>query len=168
MAKLFSDITKDIRRHATVFQAVIDVADALEEIGSLDNAIKERKATIASMDAELATLASASAKEKEEIKALTGKKAEHLTRIDSMLATAEAKAAEIIAAAQKQGADIVATADKSADNIVADAEGRAKLFDERVAAAQAQLAALDAEIAEKSTERTKLQKAIDAIKSKFA
>src|SRR5574343_159208 len=90
------DAIESVRKNAKVFQAIIDIADALEGVNSIEQAISEANTRLAAAKGEEASLTKSLASLNADISKLTGKKAEHLVRIDAMLADANAQAASIV------------------------------------------------------------------------
>lgn len=168
MSKLTKDMIDGFRKNAKVFQAIIDAADVLEQVSSIDNAVSESQARLVASKADEASVLTGIETLKAEIKALTSKKSDAQVRADKLVTEAEGVAAGIVANAKIAAQSVVDTANRNVAKIIADAEARAQSLDFKTAEAQKQLDAINAEIAEKAKEKTALQKAVDAIKSKFA
>jgi chromosome segregation ATPase len=168
MAVITKEVSESIRKSAKVFEGIIAVGAVLDQLGSLDQALSESQTRLDKSLADEKELASSIAKLNEDIKALTGKKSDAAVKSAKLLSDAEDAAAGIVANGKEAGAKYLADATKKADLILADAESKATAINLATAEALKALDAINAEIAEASKERTKLQKAIDAIKSKFA
>lgn len=168
MAIIAKDVAEAIRKQSRVFQAIIDVGAALDDIGSLDGATSEAQQRLAQAKAEEAAVASAVDGLKNDIKALTSKKADHLVRIEAMLADADEQCKAALAKANVQSKAVLAKADTQAALIIADAESVAATICVKTADMQAQLDGILAAVEAATKERTALQRAIDAIKNKFS
>lgn len=168
MSKNYAEIVKAIRAQAKVFEAVIDLSNELDELGSLKNASSEAAARLGALRDEEAGLAESITKLKDEIKALTGKKSDASVRAQNLLEQAERDAAGMIADAKLDIKRLLDAAKAQADGVIADAEKKASDVAVQTSAAQGVLDAINAEIAEKKQESTALQKAIEAIKKKFS
>lgn len=162
------ELADNFRKQAKVFQAIIDAADVIDQLSSLDNAVLESKKRLEVSKAEEASVLAGIEGLKAEIKALTGKKSDASVRAEKMLADAEAQAKELVVLANADKDGILKNAHTMAMGIVAEAEQKAAKINGDIEIAKTQLDAINAEIAEKSKERTSLQKAIDGIKAKFA
>lgn len=107
-----------IRRMAVQYKAIVEVADLLQEVGQLENAAKEARATYDAAQADLAKAKADLAKVKEQgKKALDDHAAKAVKMGDEALATAEGikheaevGAAEILKKAQDEAAALVAQA----------------------------------------------------------
>lgn len=169
MANIISkDAIESVRKNARVFQAIIDIADAMEGISSLEQAAKEANARLVSVREEEASIAGSVASLSADIKALTSKKADHLTRIDIMLADANAQSAQTIEDAKTYAKALSQKAGAKAESIIADANVRASEIDAATTAAKQVLADTLAAIENASKEKGTLQKAIDNLRAKFA
>ena len=167
-----STISKDaidgVRRVSKVFQAVIDLADSLDGIVSIDNAVRESQQRLDKSREEESSLLAVVAKLNGEISGLTGKKAEHVVKAEAAVKAASAKVSEMLDAAKKQADEIIAVARENAAAVDADGQKNLEILLAKQADEQKKLDALFAEVAAASAERTKIQKAIDAIKNKFS
>ena len=168
MAIITKEVSESIRKSAKVFEGIIAVGEVLEQIGSLDQALSESQLRVEKSRAEELALADSVVKLNDEIKALTGKKSDAAVKAAKLLSDAEDTAAGIVVSGKEAAAKYLADATKKADLVLADAEAKATAINLATAEAIAVLDGINADIADASKERTKLQKAIDSIKSKFA
>lgn len=141
-----------------MLDGVRTLADALTQIGSLDQALRERKAAFDKVEGELSTARAAADAELEVIRgqvasASAGLQAAHAQR-DSVLATGRAEAEAVVAKATAEVEQFKATAQAALDEtltLIADKEVRlaevtqaADAAEARLRAAQKQFAALAA------------------------
>ena len=168
MAEINKGAIDGVKRVAKVFEAVIDLADALEGIASIEGATKEANQRLDVARKAEAEVATSIEEKKQELKQLTGKKADHLTKIDGMLKDAEIRVADMMADAKNSVSNTMAMARVKAETMESEANMVVLAINEKAAEAQAKLDAILSDIAKASDERSKLQKAIDAIKNKFS
>lgn len=135
-----------IERLAVQYQAMVDAAAALKEIGSLENATQEaqKAADVARKEAQAAKAEAQKAKDK--------------------IAAAEQQAAETLAAAQVEAAMITAEAKQSGDNVVMRAQQEAARIIEKATKDVADASAgVAGRVAELTTAKLRLEQNIAAL-----
>ena len=157
--------TKTLTKLAETFTEVVDF---INKTGPLEQAIAETNARLSAAKAEEQSLAASVANLNADISKLTSKKAEHLTRIDTMLTDATSQAAYIVEEAKIYNKTAKKKADANAESIIVDANARAAEVDKQTDIARQDLADTLAAIENASKERTTLQKAIDNLRAKFS
>lgn len=168
MSKNYAEIVKNVRAQARVFEAVIDLADELEQLGSLKNAADEASARLGGLRDEESKLAEVISGLKSEIEKLGGKKSDAAVKAKKLVEDAAVEADGIRAAAKGDAKYAIDNAKATADKIIADANKIADDIAAKIEIARAELAQINAEILAKKQESTSLQKAIEAIKKKFS
>ena len=128
----YTQAVQDIRQLAVRFQGITQVANALERIGSLEDAEREAKDRL-SAARQAATDAEAVAKA--------------LAESRTHIANVEDKAQRIVQAGEAKAKDIIAQAEERGAGIIAEANAKANHVKAVVVAAQADLDALNAKIA---------------------
>jgi chromosome segregation ATPase len=135
----FHDAADVLKREAVRYRALMQAAEALEEVGSLDQAASEAAARKAQIEKQLAALVEkigASQREAERINADLAEK----------VVEAEAHKAALIQQSNSAAAEIVATAERRATSIVESGQAQASQelarMAEKVAAMQATLETL--------------------------
>lgn len=157
-----------IKKQSKVFQAIVDVADILEQIDSIDSAVGESELRLAAAKKEEAALSEKLEALKSNIETMTSSKAEHLARIDALVAECALKCDEKLKDAGIAAQAIKSEAANSAKQIVADAEGVAARISDETEVARGKLNEILKQSSEAAAELDKLNKAIEALKSKFA
>lgn len=109
-----STAAESIRRLAVQYQQMVEAADLLDQIGSLENATKEAEKARADAVAEAEAAKADTAKAKDEAKKAKDK-------VAAIIAEAEGKALEIVQAAEIKGQEVVASAVARADAAVSKA-----------------------------------------------
>lgn len=168
ISKNYADVVKNIRSQARVFDAIINLADELEQLGSLNSAAKEATNRLGGLRDEESALTSSIAGLKADIAKLTGKKSEAQIKADGLVAAAQDEAFRIKQAADAEGQKMIQAARNAISMAQADADARLSNTNLAVERARAELQALNDEIVAKAQESSALQKAIDAIKKKFS
>lgn len=156
-----------IRKNAKVFQAIIDIANELEKIGSLENAGREAETRLGALRGSEKNLSEELTKLREDIAKLSGDKAEHLERIEGLMAQAQRNAEAVVQDAKNLSADIIAKANKQADSMIGDALARAAAVDAKTQDAQVILDGINAEISAKMVERDSIQFALDELRKRI-
>lgn len=164
-----------LRKVANFLKGLIQAADDIEAIGSMEGAtaeaIKARDAAVAERDKALAALADAKAKATAALKVAEGK-------VEGMLVDAQAKADAKIAEAQalvdKTTHDLIARAERQAAEITAKARsdmniaaGELNRMGEDKVRLTAEVADLEEKAKAARAEHDKLTKALEKIKAQF-
>lgn len=140
-----------------MFRALQTVGEALESIGSIEQAEREAKAAKEQAIKETEKAKAEEAKAQEELKATKGK-----------LTDAKAKADDIVSAAQAKAVEIEAVAQVDAGNIVATAKGELANMLDKVSKYHAESKALDGLIADKQAELDAINKKVEDAKARIA
>jgi hypothetical protein len=156
MSKLIK-VAEDVKGLAKRFQGFFDLAQALEEIGSLEQAAKD---AIIAKDKNYA--------EVEKSKAALEKAKEDFAKAFSEIEFAENKAKEIVNGAYEKATLIVSDANQKSLSVDAEIEKRKKLIDDKFVAAGKELVALESDILVKKQELNALKKEVEEVKQKFA
>ena len=164
-----------MRRLANLFKGVVQAADDIEAIGSLENSTREateaRDKAVIERDAALAELADAKAKAKAALEVAAG-------MVDGMLFNGQAKADALVIdaglKAQTDAEKTVTEAQQHANEMVADAEAHASRVRINADALADKAQSLTSEVADleskrkaAQTELDKLTRALDKIKAQF-
>lgn len=156
MSKLIK-VAEDVKGLAKRFQGFFDLAQALEEIGSLEQAAK---------DAIIAKDKNYEEVEKSKVAVEESKK--DLLKALSEIEFAENKAKDIVSAAYDKSTKIISDAHEKSLKADADIEKRQKLIDEKFVAAGKELVSLESEVLAKKQELSALKKEVEEVKQKFA
>lgn len=156
MSKLIK-VAEDVKGLAKRFQGFFDLAQALEEIGSLEQAAK---------DAIIAKDKNYEEVEKSKVAVEESKK--DLLKALSEIEFAENKAKDIVSAAYDKSTKIMSDAQALCLKADADIEKRQKLIDEKFVAAGKELLALESDVLAKKQELNALKKEVEEVKQKFA
>ena len=169
------ETAQQLRKVANFVRGLIQAADDIEAIGSMEGAtaeaIKARDVAVAERDKALASLADAKAKAKAALEVAAGK-------VEGMLADAQAKADAKIAEAQalvdKTTNDLIARAERQAAEMTAKAGVSVQAAEQAMADLTVKRTALAAEVADieakakaAQAEHDKLTKALDKLKAQF-
>jgi chromosome segregation ATPase len=157
-----------IKKQSKVFQAIVDVADILEQIDSIDSAVGESELRLEAAKKEEAALNMQLETLKSNIEAMTSSKAEHLARINALVADCALKCDDKLKEAGIAAQSIKNEATGSAKRIVDDAEAVAARISNETDVAREKLNSILQQSSEAAAELDKLNKAIEALKSKFA
>ena len=164
-----------LRKVANFVKGLIQAADDIEAIGSMEGATKEatmaRDLAIKERDQALAELADAKAKGAKFVKdtkdKVEGMMADAQAKADALLTAAGAKALadfnDMIGKAERQAADMT---DKAAASVQAAGQELAN-WAVKKGALMAEVADLEAKAKDARAEHEKLTKALDALKAKF-
>lgn len=169
------ETAQQLRKVANFLQGLVQAADDIEAIGSMEQATKEatkaRDAAVAERDKALAEAADAKAKGKAEADKAK-KKAEDVAA--AVMAKAQADSVEMLRKADAAAKQTTDHASAQAKSILSGAEGKAWKAAGEVEALQAQATALeqqnaDAQVALNAAraEHAELTKALEALKAKF-
>ena len=161
-----------IKRQAKLHEQFVVAAEALDRVGSLEQAEKEaqaalKKADAARVDAEAALLKiqgdiDAAKPIADQIKADAA--AEAKAKADATVAKAEAKAAKIVAAAE----DTAKTVEAASNEQLAQAQADLEALQAQRALVEADVSKAKEALAATQIEHDKLVKAIESMKAKFA
>ena len=169
------DTAQQLRKVANFLQGLVQAADDIEAIGSMEGATAEAKAALAvaerDRDSALAELADAKAKGKAAVASAQAK-------ADKILADAEAAAKEkeatMLAEADSLVSSNLSMASQQSAEMVAKAAAAAQKWEQTVADLMVKSQALSAETSDLESKRAlaqaefdKLTKALDALKAKF-
>jgi DNA repair exonuclease SbcCD ATPase subunit len=150
-----SQAADDIKNLATKFRSLLTLAEALEAIGSIEQAERDAKSR------------------KDKAVAEEAVSAQQLTLAVARLKTAEEKiadvdrnAAEIIRNAEDKAASIISEAKASASAISAESDKRVDAVKQDIVILRGSLQALQGKIDEKTAELANLTKAIEDAKSR--
>lgn len=157
----------DINPLKRLVEVLSNAVDFVEQTGPMEQALVETSKRLDALRAEESATRTSVETLTAEIKALTGKKADHVSRIEILVSNAQAQADNILAEARNTAKETKKKADAAAEKIIADANARAAEVDAQTTKAQDELAAITDAIANAAKERTTLQKAIDSLKAKF-
>ena len=142
---------KDIRQFASRFRAVFIIAELLEEIGSLDDAVKEAHNRKAAAEAAADLAKSKMGAEEEKLAEAQKKVRDAEARATQIVADAETRKTEILGEAATEKAAILEKAGVDAGNIKKDAEDRNKAL----TAANAELTQANKNLTNEVAERRK-------------
>ena len=156
MSKLIK-VAEDVKGLAKRFQGFFDLAQALEEIGSLEQAAK---------DAIIAKDKNYEEVEKSKVAVEESKK--DLLKALSEIEFAENKAKDIVSVAYEKATKIVSDAHEESLKAKAEIEKNKKIIDLNFVAAGKELLALDSEVLAKKQELNALKKEVEEVKQKFA
>lgn len=169
------ETAQNLRKVANFMKGLIQAADDIEAIGSMEGAtaeaIRARDAAVAERETALAELADAKASGKKAVAAAK-------ERAEALLADAQAKADALVAEAtelaKKEAAKIVNQAALDAESAEKASRARVEMLEARIPDLVGQDAAAGLALAEKEiqlnaakTEYEKLTKALDKIKAQF-
>lgn len=132
---------EEIRSLARTFQSVINLAEALDKVGSLENAISERTGRIAALDAETESL-------NKVVQKLKKTNAELEEKATDIIANALTDAAHIRSTAEEEAKAALGEANAKADRITGNANKVDSELSDKVNAVNATLNAKYAELAE--------------------
>lgn len=176
MANKYIQASDSIKTIANRFKGIIELATALEEIGSVDQAAKEANADLEKARKERDAFV---AKFDAEMTAAKGELALSQAAADKVLSDAKKEAAELkqktLAAAEKKAASIVESAQSTSDRIMSElaaskAAGLAEIakINATISSDSIALDELKKAKAEAQAQYDKLDKALSALKAKFA
>lgn len=165
-----------LKRMAVQYKNIVSVAEALEKLGSVENAAKEADAALAKARKDRDAF---TAKTEAEMTTAKGELALAQAAADKVMAEAKQEAAEIKekakAAAEKKAESIVNAATSKAEKVLGDletskaaAEIEVVKLEGLVAEQSAQLISLTNENTELQAQHDKLEKALATLKAKFA
>lgn len=152
-----SKAAEDLKTIANRFKAVLEVADSLEKIGSLEQATK---------DAEIAK--EKAYKENEETQAVIQAGKEDLAKMESELLEAKAKIKSAEEEATLKSYAILEKAQLEAKSIVDKSCEEKLLIEEKILESKKDLFLLDAKVKAKDEELVALQSQIEDIKKKLS
>jgi len=148
---------EDIRSLAKRFAPIFAVADALEKIGSIEQA--ERDAVIRK-DAAYA--------EEEKAKAVLAAKHEQLKAVELDIEAAKQKAEEIVSKAHAKAEEIVALSHEKSDAIVKDAKSQKEIIEKAIDSHRVKFQDLTVLIEQKKAELDKINLELEKMKAKIA
>lgn len=169
------ETAQNLRKVANFMKGLIQAADDIEAIGSMEGAtveaIRARDVAVAERETALAELADAKASGKKAVAAAK-------ERADKMVADAEAaakgRATEIVSAAENEASVVLANCGRQCSERVANARTNVARAEQALADLAVQKSALTAEVADleskakaSQAEFDKLTKALDKIKAQF-
>lgn len=160
----YTQAVEAIRRMAAMFQPMTDVANALEKIGSIEQAASEAELKRAVALREHESVMDQLHIAKDGIK-------EARTNAQTILDESRAEAARILAAAHDEAASIVAAANADAESLHRDASDKAAAQISQVGAQlatmQAKYDSMQSDLEAISAEVTKLSEARDTAKAQY-
>ncbi len=163
--KNYAEVVKNIQAQAKLFESIIELSSELSDLGSLNNAISESKSRLDGLRKDC----DASAAELETTRAKLAKLvAEAADREREFIAKSQADGASIVGRAKQEAEKIIRAAIESAENVAKDAQKKADDTGLLIQAKTAELDKLNAGITATTSELAALEKAIEAIKKKFA
>lgn len=157
-----------IKRLVEQLDPLRSVADALTQIGSLDDAITSRKAAhaeaVTAHEAAKTALAATLAETEKAHAAHAQELADHQTAVAAMTADAQAAAAKIRDAASRQAQEIVGNAHKDATAAQAAAQTTMGQLQAQLAATRKDIAEANTELANITTQHQQASANIEAMK----
>lgn len=150
-------VAEDVKGLAKKFQGILNLAQALEEIGSLEQAARD--AVIAK---------DKNYEEVEKSKAAVEESKKDLLKALSEIEFAENKAKDIVNVAYEKATKIVSDAHEESLKAKAEIEKNKKIIDENFVAAGKELLALESDVLVKKQELNALKKEVEEVKQKFA
>lgn len=150
----------ELRTFANRFRATLAVADDMEKLGSIENAIGEAEAKLSSVKVERDRISADFDSAKSEVANARGK-------ADGIVADANAKANAIIEAAQGRADDVVKEAQRTAEAKAAAAKVASDAVAVKVTKQREILAGLNAEIGDAETRLTAARNEIESIRKRL-
>jgi cell division septum initiation protein DivIVA len=161
-----------IRRQAVQYREMQDLADALDAIGSLDQARAEKEKALVELDAQIADgkgrLALVESNIADAISGLDEKARETNASAAQIIADAEQKALALIEKANAEAGAIAQKAKADREATIVDAKKMAAQFRAEADMSYAKTAQLQEQIREQSAELTRLTDAITAARATMA
>lgn len=147
----------DIKSLASRFRSVLEVAEVLEKIGSLEQAVRdaESKKKAAYADAEKAV-------------SLLNDKAEELEKANAEIGKAKEASASIVAQANQKAGVIIAEAEVKAGEIISKANSDKAVVEEAIKSLNAKSVSLSGEISKQESHLADIKKHIQDAKSKIS
>jgi len=165
-------VAENLERLALQYQAVIDAAAMLKEIGKLEQVMAEAKKAAAAAGAELDGVKESLAKAKAEAKKVKEKEAEVIAAAEAKAAVmadeAVASAAATVANAESVAKSIIDKANAGAAAINEAANAEAKKLSDLIGEKNSLVAGLDADIAQKTAFAKDLEARIEKAQAQVA
>lgn len=163
--KNYAEVVKNIQAQAKLFEAIIALSDDLSELGSLNNAVSEAATRLDGLRKDCESSASELAITQAKLAKVT---AEAADREREFIAKSQADGASIVARAKLDADKIIKAAIDSAESVAKDAQGKADAVGVQIQAKTSELDKVNLAITVATAELAELEKAIEAIKKKFA
>lgn len=163
--KNYAEVVKNIQAQAKLFEAIIALSDELSKLGSLNNAISEAGTRLDGLRKDCESSASELAITQAKLAKV---KADAADRERKFIDKSQAEGAAIVARAKLDADKIIKAAIDSAENVAKDAEKKADDVGVIIQGKIAELNKLNVAITAATGELADLEKAIEAIKKKFA
>lgn len=167
-----SNAAEAIRRLATQYQQMVEAADMLDQIGSLENAAKEAKAATEAARAEAEAARAETVKAKDEAKKAKDKVAAVMSDAEELalvkVQEGEVKAQEMVADAKARAQQILNAAALDAANVTVGIEAKVAELSATRDALEHGVSELQAQIVTKQAEAEELEKRLAKAQASIA
>lgn len=150
-------VAEDVKGLAKKFRGILELADALEEIGKLEQAAKEAQ-----------NLKQIAHDELNKIKESIEASKKDLEAAELSVSYANAKADKIVEAAHAKGSDIINQAVLKSNDVAWGIEKNKRSMDEKFISAGKELASIETDVVLKKQELEAVKKELEAVKQRFA